>query len=37
MLSLALLGVGVVAANRGRRKKQAAQAESKQPLSEEPG
>jgi protease I len=32
MLSLALLGVGVVAANRGRRKKQAKEAETGEPL-----
>ena len=31
MLSLALLGVGVVAANRGRRRKRATEAESEQP------
>jgi protease I len=31
MLSLALLGVGVVAANRGRRKKQSLEAEAVQP------
>jgi protease I len=37
MLGLALLGVGVVAANRGRRKKPATHAEPEQPLNEEPG
>jgi hypothetical protein len=35
MLSLALLGVGVVAANSGRRKRLAAEAEAEPPLTSE--